>query len=321
MKLSQLFRKNSLNSSSLYRGSVVIILVLVLAVVGGGILSSNYANQQKKEIKELSEKQAKDFSELQVRYQEIVNEYKESSKEAHETSSELTTTKLSQASADNTQVLGLEDSPVIVSRRRLLELYKDGNDLTKQIMDRNKVIEGKVNNPIVKLVVKGESPVKKTNEFGAESSKIFTFFEKNTEIEIKAVTVGYDLGMALGDSINKNGDEESIKKLEEKIEDLKALAKEESEIDTATVPDDLKDTFEKSKKNSEMIVDTFTKIVDYLRKKDVGALQRAFEDISKDAAVEGEKSNVVLTSFWQNSSNIRSAESLHKEWANFANSL
>lgn len=312
----------------------IIIIVVLLLLVGGGIGGGVvYTNSQKAEVKKLSQEQSSSFSSLEDKYKKIVDTYKRSlkaspgklsfSSSAYKRSSEgsLEKSTVLGVEAQKSNVLGLEDSDSVIMLRQLTELYRDSKKVNNTIKNTNDSVKAKVNNPILKPLIAKGNPTEETTKFVTDTENLLTFMEKGTDIQLKAITVGFDLGVALEYAIQRGGDNESVNNLDKKIDELKELAEEEAEIDINTVPQELRSDFEKSKKTSDEMIKKFEVVSDSIRNKDVFTLQSALQDIILASAVASEKGDVETMSFWQKNDTIRSVEDLKQDWDKYAKGL
>lgn len=294
----------------------LIIIVLLLLVVGGGIGGGFvYSNSQKAEVKKLAQEQSNNFSSLEDKYKKIVDTYKKSSEGSLEKSTVLG------VEAEKSNVLGLEDSDSVVMLRQLTELYRDSKKTNQSIKSTNDKVKVSVNNPILSSTLGKDNPTEKTTKFVEDTDKLLTFMEKGTDLQLKAITVGFDLGVALENSISRGGDRESVSNLDAKIDDLKEIAKEEAAIDVNTIPQELRADFEKSKKSSDEMIKKFEEVSDAIRNQDVYSLQTALQDIILASAVASEKGDVAIMSFWQKNETIRSVEDLKQDWDKYSKGL
>lgn len=312
----------------------IIIIVVLLLLVGGGIGGGVvYTNSQKAEVKKLSQEQSSSFSSLEDKYKKIVDTYKRSlkaspgklsfSSSAYKRSSEgsLEKSTVLGVEAQKSNVLGLEDSDIVIMLRQLTELYRDSKKVNNTIKSANDSVKAKVNNPILKPMITKGNPTEDTTKFVTDTENLLTFMEKGTDIQLKAITVGFDLGVALEYAIQRGGDNESVNNLDKKIDELKDLAKEEAEIDINTVPQELRSDFEKSRKSSDEMIKKFEVVSDSIRNKDVFTLQSALQDIILASAVASEKGDVAIMSFWQKNETIRSVEDLKQDWDKYSKGL
>lgn len=291
----------------------LIIIVLLLLVIGGGIGGGFvYSNSQKAEVKKLSQEQTNNFSSLENKYKKIVDTYKRSSDNTVKQSAVLG------IQAEKSNVLGLEESDSVVMLRQLTELYRDSKKTNQTIKSTNDKVKSSVNNPILAPMLGKNNPTKQTDKFVGDTDKLLTFMEKGTDLQLKAITVGFDLGVALESSIQRGGDRDSVNNLDSKIDDLREVAKEEAAIDINTVPSELRSDFKKSKKTSEEMISKFEDVSGAIRNQDVYALKTALQDIILTSAVSSEKGDVAVMSFWQKNETIRSVEDLKEAWDKYA---
>lgn len=291
---------------------IVVLLLLVGGIGGGGYF---YSNSQKAEVKKLSQEQSGNFSSLEDKYKKIVDTYKQTSDDTVEQSTVLG------IQAEKTNVLGLEESDSVVMLRQLTELYRDSKKTNQKIKSTNDKVKASVNNPILTPTLGKNNPTEQTTKFVEDTDKLLMFMEKGTDLQLKAITVGFDLGVALENSISRGGDRESVNNLDAKIDDLKEIAKEEAAIDINTIPQELKADFEKSKKSSDEMIKKFEEVSDSIRNQDVYALQTALQDIILASSVASEKGDVAVMSFWQKNETIRSVEDLKQDWDKYSKGL
>lgn len=298
-------------------GIGAIILVITVLILGGlGFAGSNYyASSQKKELKTLAKKESQELVNLKDKYRKIVDVIRENSGQTKQKD-----TVLGINSQNNPAVLGLEDSPNIISARKLNELYRDSRNLVKDIGDQNNQIKTKVNNPLIRVFLKSGGPVDKTNQFTADTNKILEFLEKTNSLEIKAATDGYELGVALGEAIIKNGEQSAIDRLNDKISLLDDIVKEEKTL-AGIVPEELKEEFRKNLKNEDKVLTDFKELPDLIKNHDAVGLKNKVTDLSTAVSVETETGLVKLMDFWQNNKTIRATEELQKEWDSFSAQL
>ena len=306
--------RKSVSSQQGFAAVILMAFVALVLVGAGGGGSYYYASEQKKELKSLTRKQSENFSNLEEKYKKIVDTYKQSKDDANSKKSVLGVTY------EKGQVLGVEDSASVVFSRQLLELYRDAKANTKQIQTDNDAIKEKANNPLVKPFLGTTLPTEKTDQFVTETDAIITYLEKSTDIQIKASTVGYDLGVSLGKAIIEPT-EEQIQALEAKIKEFKELADESREATGTGIPKGLEESQTKGNEAADKIVTEFDKIPTLLRNKDAAGLEALFRNIGLAAGVEGQKGEVALMTFWQSNPTIRQVEELKNDWSNSSNKL
>lgn len=307
--------KFRLNQSGSLIIIVFIIFALLLAALGAG--GYFYANSQKKELKVLSQKQSKSLSDLSGKYSDIVDVYRNAREEKNTKTSVLGVKK----TAGKKEVLGLEDSPAIISSRQLIELYRDGKNLTRDISETNTAVRAKTGNPLLKVIIKKEAPTKKTDEFVYKTNKMLKFLEQSTDYSIKGTVLGFDLGVAMQGAISNEAQESDIARYEDRITELKLLAKKEAEIDTSDIPKELREDFEKGVKNSQKIVNQFDNIAKAVRNEDVDMLTSALKEIILESVVSAQTGEVEMMNFWQSNPTIRSVDDVKRDWDLFTAAL
>lgn len=306
----------------------------MLLLVGAGALGYSAVTNQKKEVKDLAKKQVEDFKQLENKYSEIVKLIKESQNIEEPGSQQLLGLEAEdeEASASmkeedlkekiQAQVLALEDDPGIALSRRVGELYRQAKNIAEEIGQTNKTLVAKTSAlPLNLLLPTPKELTAKTADFSAQTASLFGYLGAINSLTIKMSTLGYEIGMAINESVIRGADDTSVKSLENKINELNALRDEFLQIETTQLSDKLRQEHYDSLKEFEATKKLFTDILDSLRQKDLNAIVKSFQSLLLQASSSGESSLVETLSFWQDDPTLRSVGDLKKEWQTFHDKL
>ena len=216
----------------------------------------------------------------------------------------------------DSEVLGLEDSPAIINSRKYIELIRDALTLIEKIDSTNGQVKEKVDNSLffAKLNKSNKLPYSETLKF-TQDSKILLDYLKNMEnLSIKAAASGYEIGVAISESVMRNADEQSITKLEGKIADLKGLKKDAEKMDVSKLPTKIQAEHAEFIKSFDDVDKVFSEILDALKQKDAVALRSALLSMMSEGDSNVQIGTTFYVSFWQEDETLRSVEKIKDIW-------
>lgn len=290
-------------------------ILAFIFILGIGIGLFFNARTQKAEIKKLANEQGAEFEKTAKALGEINRLYREDKKPEDEKATQLLRA-YKMPDPQSSDVLGLEDSPGIVMLRKSFEQIRDARTAIKHIEEGNKSIKEKYTG-MTKFLIKGNLPLKETDEFIQKGDKIFKYLERASNHQLEVSTLAFDLGVKLDTAI-KRVDETSINELEEKIAELKKLIEDEELSVKSEVPADLVSDYEKAQIEGKKMIAKFEELIPTLKRQDAATFLRLIEDIVVLSEVETEKGNTTILTFLQNNVTLRSIVELQKSWGKVA---
>lgn len=306
------------------------LLIILLLVAVGGIFYS--ASQTKKAIKDLSKKQTTNFTEMTKVYGNILSGLKDATKDSQPTNdSQLLRASLNKPKSiakipSKTAVLGLEDSQSIQASRKLAEIYNNGQNKATDISDLTSEINSKIN-PMTSLLLPKTLPdlVQKTSTYAKQTKALMKYFTETNKADIHAITVGYDMGVALGAAIDAEASDESVKAFEDKVNNIKKIKEEYVSIDTSGLTPEIQTTFKKMlAKNDEYfqkLSSELDSIVKDLKAKDPDSLVTHIKSLYASSTSSSDIAMVDSISFLQENSLVRQTQTLQKDWEKISNNL
>lgn len=299
--------------------SIILIIVLVL---GGGW---NYLNTLKTSLKPDYAKQISSLATLRTKIDQATILYQDDSENKTGSKTNVLGASTSKdprsvISGQIGQVLGIEDNQSMKRSRDIVEIFSQSMEEIKKISDTNTSISHTTGLALLKSSFGVKAPIEETAKFVTDINPILDLLKKEQDLSISAYSTGYDLGATLQLALIR-ADEESIKKLEVKINDLQKLVDEEKTLNTAGLPTELKTILDKNLANEDKMVSTFKGIPDIIRKKDIVALQKVVQSLVVDVSGDGVKTTTDLISFLRNNTTMRSVDTIKDKWSDASKSL
>jgi hypothetical protein len=302
---------------------VALILVLLTGVGGGGWY---YLSTQKDLVKTESSKQAESLGKVNERIQAVTTIYQQLGEQKSEQPVRVLG---AQTPANNRQqdilqksqqVLGIEDSETLQKSRDIIEIITQSEEELKKLNSGLNRISSIGGLSLFSQMNNLELPISQTQTFHTQITPILEVIKSAEQIGIEAHKTGYDLGASLAIALQR-ADEDSIKKLEEKISALDALVSQEAALSQKDIPTELKSILQATNAQSVQVVSGFRDLPAIIRRRDVLALQKAITDMQVNTVVESEKIKVDFVSFLRNNETIRSAATLQDQWREVNSSL
>lgn len=302
--------------------SKMFIFMAVIILITGAVFGGFYvmASNQKKEISKLTQAQIKNFTNIQSQYSQILQNLSDSGEEAENTSNELlkNNSEVNSNKKIGENVLGLEDSDLIQEQRILGALYKKSLEGVNTVEETNTSIKKAFSTPFTKLLVSYPAELlTETDNYSKDTKNVLGYMDTMNSSGIKFTTIGFEIGSAMNESIQRNADEESIKKIERKIQEMDTEFETLKSIKTDGLPDTLKkdhmtmiSTYPEQKK-------LFTDIVDALREKNATKLLNLFQSLAAEGATESETAIVEMVTFWREDFTINSVNTLKAKWQKY----
>ncbi len=216
------------------------------------------------------------------------------------------------------KVLGLEDSPAMKQLRELGELYREGKKTANEIDSNSFNIGLKINSfPLNFFFSKNRPLIERTEAYAEEATYFLDYLDKENSMSIRAITVGFELGIAFEEAILRGADEASIKNYEDKLKELERLITDYRNIDTSKLTEDLREEHRKEAARADDEVEVFYELLEALKNKDIEALERALQSLMLDIVSGYETSLVETITFWQKNPTVRGIEELEEDWEEF----
>jgi hypothetical protein len=289
---------------------------LVLGSVGFGLWKA--ADNGRKEVKTLALKQYDQITGLEQNLNQLVGLYKNSdSSETDNTNTVVLGASIAQEEGD--RVLGLEDDPMVIKERTLMSKLQDGRAVMGNIRKTN----GEVNKSsmgLLAVLLPKVNPTEKTEKFLTEVDRIYEYFLKSADRDIRSTALGFNLGVALQMAI-ATPDEPSIQRLESVITDFQNMVREEKNTDISLLPQELTAFHEKIVKADEGMITTVTNLPGLFRKKDVTGIKENIKAFLTTAVMSGNTGQIDLVTFWQGNTVIRQLPDIKKEWQDYSAKL
>lgn len=297
-------------------------VLLVVFVLGIGGTSWWYVQDISNIYRTESRKIATDFGDLEIKLQAVIGIYETQQSARLDTSKERVRV-LGAATSEQPirrsikeqvgQVLGLEDSPQLQLQREIEEGLNQTIEQLNIVREKNNAIKNANIIPELTLMAKLSAPTRETDEMVEGLQVILSVLKKETALTIRAHSTGYELGLALETAVEKF-DEESIAKLEEKIQTLRTLVSEEKRLLNENIPNELKNLLEKSVALSNTQLKIFEALPLQLRNKDLKGLSDNLKSLVASSTMDGNTMQVELVSFLKNDKSIRSVSTVRESW-------
>lgn len=291
------------------------LVILSLAVT----LFLHYLSSQKKTLQTAIQNQVNQFNQLSQTYQSIVNLIRQTQEEP---ANQLLQVHLNLETLTQENVLGLEETPAITQARRLSLLYDQAKDVAVQIQNQNQAIKDQLNSfPLNLYFKKHLSLAEKTEKFTQDTLALLTYLKEINSLEIEMTTYGFEFGVALNESLSHGADEASLKKLEDKLQELDDLKKKFLKIDASGLSADLQKERLEDLQEFEDSQAYFEEIVLSFKSQDPEAILKSLESLLVEAQVATEKGLVETVTFWQENPTLNAAPKLQKDWQDFLNQI
>lgn len=304
---------------------ILLGVFFVLLLIGGSVV---FFKKQKNELKDLTNAQVEKIESIQTTYNQIITTIKEApEEEPSATQHQLLGAKTSLEEAglagtseefDEEKVLGLEDSPEMIRLRKLGELYREGKQAAREMDSQNFNIGLKINSiPLNLFFAKNKTLIDRTETYAQEARDFLDYLDQENTISVKAITLGFEIGVAIEESILRGADDQSIQKLEEKRDDYSKLVADYRAIDTSTLTTDLREEHIREGAKAQEDIELINDIINSLKAKDIAALERSLQSLIIEAVVASETGLVETVSFWQKNPTARGIEEIKEDWEEF----
>lgn len=298
----------------------VAVILLVLASIGGIIWMSMSA---KRELQQQVQTQVKELTALEKSYRSVrtILDEKTPSPEAETTN--LLKARPSKISDVDANVLGAEEDLNIALNRKLADQYKKGRTSLTNIASINtKIANVYQGNPLVKpFLPDATSLISDTKDFAAQSDALLAYLTQINNLEISSKTLGYQIGLALQESILRNADPDSVANFKSKVNELDDIYEDYKAIDTSELPEDLKTGHDEAVASFNKDVAVFSELVTALERKDADMLQQAIQSLIIQGESESAAAEIEVRSFWNEHETINKATSMREEWQRFGEDM
>lgn len=323
------------------------IMFLFLVLLLGGFFAYTFFTFQneKKIILDNTNDQIENFNDLEERYNDVVNLLKSSNSSqvgqkeivlGDNTESNDLYDSLSEDAKDvlgikdvrestnpiAQEVLGLEDTKAIMDSREFIEMMRNSIKIVKDISDENESIDSSMQT--FSMGILGSSlnpPYKDTKDFAEKSDALLNFMAEVESVKIKMITWGFEIGNAINESILREADEQSVKKVEDLLAQSQDMKKEASSVNTELIPAELKLEHQESIDTFDNSLTIFYDVVDALKVKDADALSKAIISLISEGSIQAEKGTTYYVSFWQDNETLRSVSDVKEMWEEFQEKL
>lgn len=308
---------------------ILLILIPLLILGGAGYGGYYYTEQSKKEVKSLANNQSNNLSKLKGIYANIIAEVRASQNQGKAPASQGNTQVLGAATSSaslakkiqNGDVLGLEDSPELITLRKLGEYYKDGVSVSSDINNIDIEVESKSENPMLKPFLKVDPTlIERSKKLAKNNTALMTYFNESNKLSIKIYSTTVDWGLAVANALQNGINDNSLAAVHQKAEDIKAIEKDYRALNTDDLPKVIADRHQSDLAEFPSVIKILEDIEAGLKAKDLQAIQNSI--VSIQAELPNEETQLVeIVSFFQDDEDIRSIDSLLKDWQNLSGNL
>jgi hypothetical protein len=305
------------------KSPLVIILVasvtvlLLLGAVCFGVW--NGVNNGKKEIKTIAQKQTEQLTGLEQNLNLVISLYKSSDSQGTGEKTNAVVLGDSIALEDGERVLGLEDDPTVIKERTVMGKLQDGRVALGKIRETDTEIKNHMIG-LTGLFLPKDNPVEKTEKFLTDFDRIYDYFQKSADRDIRSTALGFNLGVALQMAI-ATPDESSIQRLENVINDFQNMVKEEKNTDTSLLPTQLATFHQNVVKADERLVNGVANLPALFKQKDLQGIKDNLKTFLTDAVMTGTTGQVDLVSFWQGDATVRLLPDIERDWQDYSAKL
>lgn len=273
----------------------------------------------KRELQQQVQTQVKELAALEKSYKSVRTILDEKTPAPEAETTNLLKARPSKISDVNTNVLGAEEDLNIAMNRKLADQYKAGRATLRNISATNtKVSSIYQNNPIIKpFLPDATNLIADTKDFTAESDALLAYLSQVNNLEISSKTLGYQIGLALQESILRNADADSVANFKNKVNELDDIYADYKAIDTSDLPEDLKTSHQESLASFDKDVAVFSELVTALERKDANMLQQAIQSLIIQGESESAAAEIEVRSFWNEHEIINKATTMKEAWQQF----
>ena len=296
-------------------GAIAVILVILAGTVG--VIWMNMS--AKRNLQEYVQAQVKELSVLEQSYKSVRIILDEKIPSADAKTTNLLKARPSKISDVNANVLGAEEDLNIAMNRKLSDQYKKGRATLKNILATNtKIASVYQGNPLIKPFLPDATALtSKTKDFATQSDTLLAYLNQINTLEISSKTLGYQIGLALQESILRNADSDSVANFKSKVNELNDIYDDYKAIDISGLPDDLKASHNESLATFDTDVAVFSELVTALERKDANMLQQAIQSLIIQGESESAASEIEVRNFWNEHETINQATTMKDEWQQF----
>jgi len=301
----------------------------LLLLIGGSVF---FFKKQKDELKNLTNTQIVKIKSLQTTYNQIITTIKEVPEEESPSTTQHqllgAKTSLEETGLEGTltgpiesvqeKVLGLEDTPMMQQLRKLGELYREGKKTAREIDSQNFNIGLKINSiPLNLFFAKNKPLINSTEAYAQEARDFLNYLDQENTISVKAITLGFEIGVTIEESILRGADAQSIQKIEDKRDEYSRLIADYRATDTSTLTQDLREEHIKEGAKAQKDIRLIDNIISSLKNKDIAALEKSLQSLIIEAIAASETGLVETVTFWQKNPTVRGIEEMIEDWEDF----
>jgi hypothetical protein len=309
--------KNINNQKGIVNIALIIILLCVLGIVGFGYMRYSSLTESKSQLQEEIATQITNLENLENHYDDILVFLKNSNSgvDAYEEDSSVRGVTVS--SSNNNEVLGLEDSDLMVEAREESELYKEGLTFVENIKDHNEVVSSIASAYFSDVV----SPVEDTETFIENSEALLEYLHSYTRLSIEAITVGAEIGDSILFVLDSEASEESIKGLKTTLETLQSLKTRAEDIDTSKIDSELQENHQEFIDAFESETKIFFDILEALENEDFESFIDYILLLSSSSESASDISKSKFITFWEEDEVINSVGDIKALWEDYSSEI
>lgn len=294
----------------------VAVILIILAAIGSIVWMNMSA---KRNLQEYVQTQVKELTALEQSYKSVRTILDEKIPAAEAETTNLLKARPTKISDINANVLGAEEDLNIAMNRKLADQYKKGRASLKNITGTTtKIASVYQGNPFTKpFLPDATALISGTKDFSEQSDALLAYMNQINNLEISSKTLGYQIGLALQESILRNADADSVANFKSKVNELNDIYADYKAVDISNLPDDLQASHNESLLTFNKDVAVFSELVTALERKDAAMLQQAIQSLIIQGESESAAAEIEVRNFWHEHETINQATSLKDEWKQF----
>jgi hypothetical protein len=297
--------------------AVAITIAILMTATGFGLWK--VAEGIRSSVKSLADDQNRQLTSLGQNLNDVVAIYKNQEKGENQEKTNAVVLGASIAREEGDRVLGLEDDPTIVRERTLMGKLQDGQAMIAAIQTTDQNVTTRYIG-IATYVLPKETPIAKTEQFSAKLTRIYDYFRRAADRDIRSAALGFNLGVSMQMAVT-TPDERTIGQLDRVIMDFKNMVEEEKNTDTNQLPADLLAFHQKIVKADEEMIAGIAKLPELFRQRDVQGIKDNLNAFLTSAMMTSATGQVDLVSFWQKDSTVGLFPEITKTWKDYLDKL
>jgi uncharacterized protein YneF (UPF0154 family) len=299
---------------------LVVVIVLIVGIIGGILIRYR---QEKDIISQKSFAQILKLQELEMGYKQtiVMIQGEMRTTEVNNTNQVLGAFTMA-ANQKEGKVLGLENEPEVKFIRKYISILNNNLNRIENIETNNQKFEKELQKAhILNFFNSNHSPpLKQSQDFVSSSEATLNYIKESQNISIELIISAMDFATGIGEAVLRGADEASIKRLEQKLDDIRDIETKIENANISGLSTQMKTNHQKEVDMFNNYVDILVEVYNALKNKNLELLEKALISL-KSVSISSEKNMTEQISFWRGDDALGAVEQNKKLWINYRNEL